>query len=94
MIAWAWSVYPRLSTNPMVAAGITDEPAKARVEVESILGTDEGAAWGILQQVKMSLGDPDQEPLQAWPATGYIPVMCRRNAEGGFSWQPVVPVHA
>ncbi len=42
----------------------------------------------------MSLGDPDQEPLRAWAATGYIPVMCRRNAEGGFSWQPVAPVYA
>ncbi len=94
MIAWAWSVYPRLSDNPMAAAGITDDPDKARREVESVLGSDEGAAWGILQQVRLSLGDPDQSPVSAWPATGYVPVMCRRGSAGEFIWQPVVPVHA
>jgi hypothetical protein len=94
MIAWAWSVYPRLSTNPMVAAGITDKPDRARGEVESVLGADEGAAWGILQQVTVSLGEPSEDhQLSMWPATGYIPVMCRRDGSGGFIWQPVIPVH-
>ena len=92
MIAWAWSVYPRLSDNPMVAAGITDDPERARGQVESVLGSDEGAAWGILQQVRLSLGDPYQSPLSAWPATGHIPVMCRRDRRDGFIWSPVVPV--
>jgi hypothetical protein len=78
----------------MVAAGITDKPDKARGEVESVLGADEGAAWGILQQVRVSLGYPCEDQLSMWPATGFIPVMCRRNGSGGFVWQPVLPVHA
>lgn len=76
----------------MVAAGITDKPDKARGQVEAVLGTDQGAAWGILQQVRVSVGDPcDEDQLRMWPATGVIPVMCRRNGSGGFVWQPVVP---
>jgi len=93
MIAWVWSVYPRLSTDPMVAAGITDRPDKARHEVESALSANQSAAWGILQQVRVSLGDlcQDSDLLSMWPATGVIPVMCRRDLTGGFVWKPVLP---
>lgn len=59
VMAWEWAVYPRLSTSPMVAAGITDEPDRARTEVESVLGDDKGAAWGMLQQVRVSVGEPN-----------------------------------
>jgi hypothetical protein len=93
MIAWEWSVYPRLSTNPMVAAGITDEPGRARSEVESVLGANEGAGWGMLQQVRLAVGEPnDSHPLQVWPATSRLPLMCRRDGWGGFVWQQVNPV--
>src|SRR5690242_11912922 len=67
MNAWEWSVYPRLSSNPMVAAGITDEPDKARGEVEAVLGADDGAGWGVLQQVRVSAGEPGQA-FQLHPA--------------------------
>jgi hypothetical protein len=43
----------------MVAAGITDEPDKARGEVELVLGANEGAGWGMLQQVRVSIGEPN-----------------------------------
>lgn len=90
--AWVWSVYPRLSSNPMVAAGITDKPDKARGDVEDVLGTDEGAAWGVLQQVRVPVGDPsDDGQLSMWPAAGMMPIRCRRNGSGGFVWQPLVP---
>jgi hypothetical protein len=94
MIAWEWWVYPRLSSNPMVAAGITDEPGRARGEVESVLGADEAAAWGMLQQVRLSVGDPNDggHPLQLWPAPASLPLMCRRDGGGGFVWQQVSPV--
>jgi hypothetical protein len=94
-MAWEWSVYPRLSSNPMVAAGITGELDKARGEVESVLGADEGAGWGMLQQVRVSVGEPsDGHPFERWPATGFLPLMCRRDGRGGFVWQQVNPMTA
>ena len=91
-MAWEWWVYPRLSTNPMVAAGITDEPDKARGDVETVLGADEGAGWGMLQQVRVSVGEPSEgHPLQLWPAASSMPLMCRRDGRGGFVWQQVSP---
>jgi hypothetical protein len=90
-MAWEWSVYPRLSSNPMVAAGITDEPGRARSEVELVLGTDEGAGWGMLQQVRLSVGEPndDGHPFARWPAASCLPLMCRRDGGGGFVWLQV-----
>lgn len=94
-MAWEWSVYPRISSSPMVAAGITDEPGKARAEVESALGADEGAGWGVLQQVRVSLGDPSEgHPLKTWPAADRLPLMCRRDGKGGFVWHQVSRVTA
>lgn len=93
MMAWEWSVYPRLSSNPMVAAGITDELDRARGEVESALGADEGAGWGMLQQVRLAVGEPSGgPPFEKWPAADCLPSMCRRDGRGGFVWQPVNPV--
>jgi hypothetical protein len=78
----------------MVAAGITDEPGRTRGQVESVLGADEGAGWGMLQQVRLAVGEPndDGHPLQIWPATACLPLMCRRDGRGGFVWQQVSPV--
>ena len=90
-MAWEWSVYPRLSSNPMVAAGITDKPDRARGEVETVPGADEAAGWGMLQQVRVSAGEPGQA-FQLWPAAGRMPLMCRRDGRGGFVWQAVAPV--
>jgi hypothetical protein len=94
--AWEWSVYPRLSSNPMVAAGITDEQDRARGEVELMLGADEGAGWGMLQQVRPSVGEPNDggHPFERWPAASRLPLMCRRNGRGGFGWHQVNPVTA
>ena len=95
VMAWEWSVYPRLSSSPIVAAGITDEPERARGEVESVLGANDGAGWGVLQQVRVSVGEPnDGHPFEMWPATGRLPLMCRRDGKGGFVWQQVGRVTA
>ncbi len=92
MIAWEWSVYPRLSSNPMVAAGITDEPERARGDVEEALGADDGAGWGMLQRVRVSVGEPsDGPPFERWPASESLPLLCRRDGRGGFVWQQVNP---
>lgn len=94
-MAWEWAVYPRLSSSPMVAAGITDEPDKARGDVEAVLGDDEGAAWGMLQQVRVSVGEPgDGGSFERWPASSSLPLMCRRDGRGGFVWHEVNPVTA
>lgn len=88
--AWAWSVYPRLSSSPMVATGMTSEPEKARKDVETVLGTDDGAGWGVLQQIRVAVGEPCEEgQLAMWRAAGVMPQMCRRNGAGGFVWQTV-----
>lgn len=74
----------------MVAAGITDEPDKVRGEVEAVLGADDGAGWGVLQQVRVSAGEPGQA-FQLHPAADQLPLMCRRDGRGGFVWQAVTP---
>lgn len=76
-----------------MAAGITDEPDKARGEVEAVLGADDGAGWGMLQQVRVSAGEPGQA-FQLRPAAGRMPLMCRRDGKGGFVWHAVTPVTA
>ena len=76
----------------MVAAGITDEPDRARGEVESALGADDGAGWGMLQQVRVAVGEPSDGPsFQRWPAASCLPLMCRRDGRGGFVWLRVNP---
>jgi hypothetical protein len=88
--AWAWSVYPRLSSSPMVAAGMTSEREKARKDVETMLGADEGAGWGVLQQIRVSVGEPcDEGPVRDVACSRRNALMCRRNGSGGFVWQKV-----
>ena len=92
MMAWEWSVYPRLSTNPMVAAGITDEPGQGAGRGRAGAGADDGAGWGMLQQVRLSVGEPSEgNALAVWPAASCLPLMCRRDGQGGFVWQEVNP---
>jgi hypothetical protein len=95
-MAWEWSVYPRLSSNPIVAAGITDKPDRARGEVELVLGADEGAGWGMLQQVRLSVGEPNDGgySFERWPTASCLPLMCRRDGRGGFVWHQVNPATA
>jgi hypothetical protein len=92
MMAWEWSVYPRLSGLPMVAAGIADEPEQAHGEVEAALGASELAGWGTLQQVRVELGDPGHSPVSVWPAAERMPLACRRDGKGGYVWLPMTPV--
>jgi len=55
-----------------------------------VLGAYDAAGWGILQQVRVSAGDPGQG-FQLWPAADRMPLMCRRDGNGGFVWHAVTP---
>lgn len=44
---WAWDVYPRSSSNPMVATGQSSSQRGARVVVETVLAEKDSAAWGL-----------------------------------------------
>ena len=83
---------PPALKQPNVAAGITDEPDRARGDVESVLGADDGAGWGMLQQVRVSLGEPNEgHAVERWPADSSLPLLCRRDGRGGFVWLRVNP---
>lgn len=90
MIAYAWTVYPRVSTSPMIATGITDKDSQARKLAEKALLSDDTAAWAIVQRVTVSFNTltAGEKLLTIWPSAGK-PVVCRRNDNGGVSWQSI-----
>lgn len=46
---WIWNVYPRVSSHPNVAAGVTMYEEDARVYVETVLAADDvNTAWGVV----------------------------------------------
>lgn len=45
---FAWDVYPRISSRPMVAQGHSSTQDKARAAVEQALGDEDTAAWGVV----------------------------------------------
>ena len=49
-IAVQWVVFSELSTDAMVATGITDEPSTARWMVETILADTSHAGWGEVRR--------------------------------------------
>lgn len=89
MIAYVWGVYPRDSSRPMAAAGMTDDESRARMLVATILAGDETTIAGVMQPVSVdseSLHTDDLSP--DWPPAG--PAMeCRRNDNGGVTWHPL-----
>jgi hypothetical protein len=89
-IAVQWVVFSELSSDAMVATGITDEPSTARWMVETILADTSHAAWGELRRVPVPGEFPSESELSQWPARGEV-YECRRSARGGWSWQPLFP---
>jgi hypothetical protein len=85
-IAVQWVVFAELSTDAMVATGITDEPLTARWMVETILADTSHAGWGEVQRVPAPGEIPSEAELSQWPAPGEVYV-CRRSARG-CAWQP------
>jgi hypothetical protein len=80
-IAVQWVVFSELSTDAMVATGITDEPLTARWMVETILADTSHAGWGEVQRVPAPGEIPSEAELNQWPAPGEVYV-CRRSARG------------
>lgn len=90
-----WTVYHRYSGHGeagILAAGITDQPGRARSVVEMILADADDAAWGILLRVLLDPGSayPGSDQVPGWPPAGQIQ-LCRRTTTGGFSWGPLYP---
>ena len=54
-IAVQWVVFSELSTDAMVATGITDEPSTARWMVEKILADTSHAGWGEVRRASAVL---------------------------------------
>lgn len=48
MSGFTWTVYPRLSSEAMVATGVTDKPENARACIEMVLTQADSSAWGVL----------------------------------------------
>jgi hypothetical protein len=80
-------VFSELSSDAMVATGITDEPSTARWMVETVLADTSHAAWGEVRRVPAPGEVPSEAELSQWPARGEV-YECRRSA-GGWSWQPL-----
>ena len=59
-IAVQWVVFSELSTDAMVATGITDEPSTARWMVETILADTSHAGWGEVRRVPVPRRDPQR----------------------------------
>jgi hypothetical protein len=72
-IAVQWVVFSGLSTDAMVATGITDEPSTARWMVETILADTSHAGWGEVHRVPV----PGEIPSEAEqrPLTGRPPAL-------------------
>jgi hypothetical protein len=85
-IAVQWVVFSEMSTDAMVATGITDEPSTARWMVEATLADTSHAGWGEVRRVPVPGVEPSETELGQWPARGEVYV-CRRAILGGYAWQ-------
>jgi hypothetical protein len=86
VIGYEWTVYAASSHEPIVACGITPEPAKATKLVELVLRDVDRAAWGMLLKVTVAAEPIRHGPLNTWPPTGQIQV-CRRDRKGNLIWK-------
>jgi hypothetical protein len=95
MIGYQWTIYHQHSSynsDGILAAGITDDPDKAKSLVELVLTESDQAAWGLLLRVAMDSWAAFRRPSQTagWPPAGEVQV-CRRANGGGFCWGPLFP---
>jgi hypothetical protein len=87
-IAVQWVVFAELSTDAMIATGITDKPSAARWIVETIMADVGNAGWGEVLRVPVPGEAPTDTELTAWPPPGEVWV-CRRTGQDGFKWMPL-----
>lgn len=89
-IAVQWVVLAELSTDAIIATGITDKPSIARWIVESVMADVGNAGWGEVMRVPVPGEVPTEAEIAAWPPPGQIWV-CRRANRGGYKWMPLFP---
>jgi hypothetical protein len=83
-----WVVFAELSTDAMIATGMTDDPSAARWIVETIMAEVRNAGWGEVLRVPVPGEPPTETELTAWPPPGEVWV-CRRTSHDGFTWMPL-----
>jgi hypothetical protein len=84
-----WEVLPSNSSFPLIAMGVSSDPAKARQDAETAMGAP-GAGFGHLVRTAIRGLSPDDDERSSWPPLGEVQ-RCRRNRAGGFDWRPLYP---
>ena len=87
-----WVVFPRLSTDAMVATGITDKPAVARSAVETVMTYAPNAGWGEVVRIAVPGELPTDAELSEWPSPGKTYVCKRARHDGEYRWMPLFPL--
>jgi hypothetical protein len=86
-----WTVFPVLSSEAMVATGITDKPGMAQSAVEAIMAVSPNAGWGEVVRIAVPGGQPTDADWGEWPLPGEVRV-CRRDVnDGKIKWMPLFP---
>ena len=80
-------IFAELSTDAMIATGMTDNPSAARWIVETIMADVRNAGWGEVLRVPVP-GENRPHGVTAWPPPGEVWV-CRRTGHDGFTWMPL-----
>lgn len=80
-----WEVLPSESRSPIIASGISTDPAKARLDVEAAMSSP-GAGFAHLVRTAVPGLCPAFDDRRAWPPLGEIQ-LCRRDRNGGFAWR-------
>jgi hypothetical protein len=88
-----WAVYPALSTDVMIATGITDKPAAARSVVEAVMTLAPNSAWGELVRIGVPGKLPADAELSEWPSPGEVYICRRTTNDGKYKWMPLFPLH-
>lgn len=87
-IAVQWVVFAEMSSDAIVATGITDKPSAVQWMVETILTDVRNAGWAEVRRVPVFGEVATEEELTRWPPPGEV-YLCRRAAGGGYKWLPL-----
>jgi hypothetical protein len=82
-----WEVLPSDIRFPIMACGMSSDPAKAKRDVELAMG-EPGAGLGQLIRVPVRGLRPGPGEFDMWPPLGQVQ-QCRRDRHGGCYWSPL-----
>jgi hypothetical protein len=86
-----WAVFPALSSDAMIAAGITDKPGMAQSVVEAIMAVSPDAGWGEVVRIAVPGEPPTDAELSEWPPPGEVYICKRAVNDGEHKWMPLFP---